>query len=188
MSELDLPPFSLDVETMNLGPNVKAIGMELIETESREPVRGPDATAIWTRILPALIAQEPFVLDFFSHLDRVREYCDQHQVKYREAGKRSIVIGQRRGIAMLEDNRLAKTTRARKGKKRFREIDTDDTTLRPARSHRTGKAAGPTAHIEQRAIISKCCKIEEPIRQPARTAAEEHLVGGAIGRLVDIRV
>ena len=39
MSELDLPPFSLDVETLNLGPDVKAIGMELIETESREPVQ-----------------------------------------------------------------------------------------------------------------------------------------------------
>ena len=105
----------------------------------------------------------------------------------RTAAERPVVIGQRRGIAMLEDNRLAKIAQARKGKKRFREIDTDDTTLRPARSHRTGKAAGPTAHIEQRAIISKCREIEEPIRQPARAAAEEHLVGCAIGRLIDIR-
>jgi len=27
MSELDLPPFSLDVESLDLGPGVKAIGM-----------------------------------------------------------------------------------------------------------------------------------------------------------------
>jgi len=46
MSELDLPPYSLDVETLDLGPGIKAIGMELIETESREPVRGKDAIAI----------------------------------------------------------------------------------------------------------------------------------------------
>ena len=94
MSELDLPPFSLDVETMNLGPDVKAIGMELIETESREPVRGPNATAIWTRILPALIAQEPFVLDFFSHLDRVRDFCVSRKIVFREAAGRCIVLPQ----------------------------------------------------------------------------------------------
>jgi len=25
------------------------------------------------------------VLDFFSHLDRVREYCETHEVEFREA-------------------------------------------------------------------------------------------------------
>ena len=78
MSELDLPPYSLDVETLDLGPGVKAIGMELIETESREPVRGKDAIAIWAGVFPALVAQEEFVFDFFSHLDRVRENVSLH--------------------------------------------------------------------------------------------------------------
>jgi len=94
MSELDLPPFSLDVETLDLGPGVKAIGMELIGTESREPVRGPEAVAIWTGILPALVAQEPFVLDFFSHLDRVRDFCVSRKIAFREAAGRCIVLPQ----------------------------------------------------------------------------------------------
>ena len=32
---LDLPPFSLDVETLELGAGVKAVGLELLGTESR---------------------------------------------------------------------------------------------------------------------------------------------------------
>src|SRR5262249_16440630 len=92
MSELDLPPFSLDVETLDLGPGVKAIGMELVETENREPVRGQDAAAIWSAVFPALVAAEPFVLDFFSHLDRVGDFCAQHKIEFREAAGRCIVI------------------------------------------------------------------------------------------------
>ncbi len=94
MSELDLPPFSLDVETLDLGPGVKAIGMELIETESREPVRGTDAIAIWSEVVPALVNQEPFVLDFFSHLDRVRDFCNAQKIAFREAAGRCIVVPQ----------------------------------------------------------------------------------------------
>lgn len=94
MSELDLPPFSLDVETLDLGPGAKAIGMELIETESREPVRGADAIAIWSEVFPALVNQEPFVLDFFSHLDRVRDFCSARKIAFREAAGRCIVVPQ----------------------------------------------------------------------------------------------
>ena len=94
MSELDLPPYSLDVETLDLGPGVKAIGMELIETESREPVRGKDAIAMWAGVFPALVAQEPFVFDFFSHIDRVRDFCVTHKITFREAAGRCIVVPQ----------------------------------------------------------------------------------------------
>jgi len=94
MNELDLPRFSLDVETLDLGPGIKAIGMELVETENREPVRGPEAIAIWSGVFPALIAQGPFVLDFFSHLDRVRDYCAARKIEFREAAGRSIVVPQ----------------------------------------------------------------------------------------------
>ncbi len=92
MSELDLPPFSLDVETLDLGTGTNAIGMELVETENREPVRGPDAVAIWSGVFPALVAQEPFVLDFFSHLDRVRDFCVSRKIAFREAAGRCIVV------------------------------------------------------------------------------------------------
>jgi len=94
MSELDLPPYSLDVETLDLGPGIKAIGMELIETESREPVRGKDAIAMLAGVFPALIAQEPFVFDFFSHIDRVRDFCTNHKIAFREAAGRCIVVPQ----------------------------------------------------------------------------------------------
>ena len=83
----------LDIEPLDLGPDVRAIGLELTEAdENREPVRGIDAARVWSRVLRATAADEIWALDFFSHIDRVREYCDQHQLKYREAGKRSIVI------------------------------------------------------------------------------------------------
>jgi hypothetical protein len=89
---LDLPPFSLDVEVLNIGSEVKAVGLELLETESREPVRGTQAAQIWSAALPVLAAQEYYVLDFFSHLDRVRDFCDTHEIPYREAAERNLVI------------------------------------------------------------------------------------------------
>ena len=88
----DLPPYSLDVQAMDLGADTKAVGLELVETESREPVRGQEAAAIWARVIPALANQEIWVLDFFSHLDRVRQYCKNHDVKVREAANRCLVI------------------------------------------------------------------------------------------------
>jgi hypothetical protein len=91
---LDLPPFSLDVQAMELGADTKAVGLELIETESREPFRGSEAAAMWAAALVALPAQEPFVLDFFSHLDRVRDFCKTHQIAYREAAPRCLVVPQ----------------------------------------------------------------------------------------------
>jgi hypothetical protein len=90
----DLPPYSLDVQAMDLGPGVKAVGLELIETESREPLRGPQAARIWAAALTALAGREPFALDFFSHLDRVREFCTSHSVAVREAASRCLVIPQ----------------------------------------------------------------------------------------------
>ncbi len=85
--------YLLDVEPLDLGTDVRAVGLELTEAdENREPVRGPDAARVWSRVLRATAADEIWALDFFSHLDRVREYCNQHQVKFREASIRSIVI------------------------------------------------------------------------------------------------
>src|SRR5262252_8350476 len=75
----DLPPYSLDVQGMDLGPETNAVGLELIETESREPVQGEEGAAIWAAAFPALAGKEVWVLDFFSHLDRVLEYCRNHK-------------------------------------------------------------------------------------------------------------
>ena len=91
---LELPPFSLDVESLNLGEDVKAVGLELVETENREPVRGKDAAEIWSAVFPALVASEPYVLDFFSHLDRIREFCTSREIALREAAERCVVLPQ----------------------------------------------------------------------------------------------
>jgi hypothetical protein len=93
-SALKLPPFSLNVEALDLGADVKAVGLELLETESREPVRGKDAALIWAAVFPALAAKEFFAVDFFSHVDRVREFCKLHEISYREAAERCLVLPQ----------------------------------------------------------------------------------------------
>jgi len=90
----ELPPYSLDVQAMDLGAESKAVGLELIETESREPLRGDEAAAIWAAVFPALTNEEPWVLDFFSHLERVREFCNGHEITFREAAGRCLVVPQ----------------------------------------------------------------------------------------------
>ena len=89
---LELPP---DLETRRqvlLNNEVKAVGLELVETENREPVRGNEAAEIWSEIFPALAGKEAYVVDFFSHLDRVREFCKASKIEWREAAERCIVI------------------------------------------------------------------------------------------------
>ncbi|HXM98700.1 MAG TPA: hypothetical protein VN982_09520 [Candidatus Dormibacteraeota bacterium] len=90
----ELPPFSLDVQALNLGTDTKAVGLELLGTESREPVRGSDAAKIWSAVFPALANCEPYVVDFFSHIDRVREFCNGRSIAFREAADRCLVIPQ----------------------------------------------------------------------------------------------
>lgn len=89
---LDLPPFSLDVETLDLGPGVKAVGLELLETENREPVRGKQAAEIWSALFPALAGNEFYAVDFFSHIDRVQEFCNARKIEFREASVRCLVL------------------------------------------------------------------------------------------------
>lgn len=91
-SALELPPYSLDVQALDLGAEVKAVGLELLGTESREPVRGKDAAEIWAAVFPALVATEPFVVDFFSHIDRVREFCKARAIEFREGAERCIIL------------------------------------------------------------------------------------------------
>lgn len=88
----ELPLYTLDVQAMELGAETKAVGLELLETESREPVRGKEAAVIWGAALPALALKEKLVVDFFSHLERVREFCKLQALTYREAANRCLVI------------------------------------------------------------------------------------------------
>ncbi|HEY2459258.1 MAG TPA: hypothetical protein VGI16_00540 [Candidatus Acidoferrum sp.] len=91
---VDLPPFSLDVQALDLGEGIKSVGMELLGTESREPVRGAEAAEIWAAALQGLCGNEPFVLDFFSHIERVTAFCEMQEIAFREATGRCIVLTQ----------------------------------------------------------------------------------------------
>ena len=83
----------LDVEPLDLGPDVKAISLELVDPGvDREPIRGKEATKTWSRVLLALAATEPWAFDFYSHLDRVRDFCTAHDIKFRDAETRCIVV------------------------------------------------------------------------------------------------
>ncbi|HXU21279.1 MAG TPA: hypothetical protein VN788_11915 [Verrucomicrobiae bacterium] len=85
--------YLLDIEALDLGPEVRAVSLDLVEAdENREPVRGEDAAKIWSRVIRATAGSERWALDFFSHLDRVRDFCDGHGIEYREPNKRSVVI------------------------------------------------------------------------------------------------
>ena len=94
MNTPDLPPYSLDVQPMELGAETKAVGLELMETESREPLQGEEAAEIWAAALHALAGNEFFAVDFFSHLDRVREFCKAHKIGFREPATRCLVVPQ----------------------------------------------------------------------------------------------
>jgi hypothetical protein len=75
------PVYLLEIEPLDLGTDVRAMGLELTEAdENREPIRR------------AIAAPENWALDFFSHLDRLRDYCQRHQIPFREATKHSIVV------------------------------------------------------------------------------------------------
>jgi hypothetical protein len=91
---LELPPFSLDVQALDLGEDVKAVGLELVETENREPVRGKDAAEIWSAVFRALAGDDSYAVDFFSHLERVREFCKSREIAFRDAAERCVVLPQ----------------------------------------------------------------------------------------------
>ena len=114
---LELPPFSLDVQALDLGGEVKAVGLELIETQNREPVRGKDAAEIWSAVFPALAGDESYAVDFFSHIERVREFCKMQEIRLREAGERCVVLPQpnRKQLGLIFERFAAETFGFRAG-------------------------------------------------------------------------
>jgi hypothetical protein len=91
---LELPLYSLDVQGLDLGPEVRAVGLELLGTQSREPVKEAAGAEIWAAVFPALAGDEFCVVDFFSHVDRVTEFCELRGIRTRKAGERCLVAPQ----------------------------------------------------------------------------------------------
>jgi hypothetical protein len=112
------PQYILEVEPLDLGADIKAVGLDLVEIESREPARGADAARLWAAALGALAGAEPWVLDFFAHLDRVRDYCQLRGVAFEEkASGHSLIIPAPSGstLAELLDRFAGETFGARAG-------------------------------------------------------------------------
>jgi len=84
----------LEIESIDLGADIRAVALELINPDDREPIVGGEAAEIWATLLPVLAGGEPFAIDFFAHIERVRGFCRQHEVVFREAGSRAVVIPQ----------------------------------------------------------------------------------------------
>lgn len=89
---MDSATLRLLVEPLDLGADVRAISLDLAEEGADSPSTGPDADLIWAAAIPALAEKETWVLDFVSHLDRVRDFCASHSITMREASGRCIVI------------------------------------------------------------------------------------------------
>jgi hypothetical protein len=86
--------YRLEVESLDLGADVRAVGLELIEPQDREPVKGAEGAAVWAALMPALVGEQPWAIDFFAHLERVREFCRGQAIAFREPNAHAIVIPQ----------------------------------------------------------------------------------------------
>jgi hypothetical protein len=83
----------LEVEPLDLG-DVRGVGLELLNKETREPVTGAEAAAIWAAVVPGLAGGEPWGLDFFAHAERVSEFCKNQQIDARQANAKVVLIPQ----------------------------------------------------------------------------------------------
>lgn len=86
--------YRMEIESLDLGPGVRAVGLELIDPETREPVTGNQAAGIWAALLPALAGEQPWAIDFFAHLKRVRDFCRRAAIAFREPNLHALVIPQ----------------------------------------------------------------------------------------------
>ena len=86
--------YRLEIESLDLGADVRAVGLELLEPETREPPTASKSAGIWAALMPALAAEQPWAIDFFAHLDRVRDFCRRQAIAFREPNSHAIVVSQ----------------------------------------------------------------------------------------------
>jgi hypothetical protein len=86
--------YRLEIESLDLGADVRAVGLELLKPETREPVTGSEGAGIWAPLVPALAAGQPWAIDFFVSMERVRDFCRRNAMAFREPNAHTIVIPQ----------------------------------------------------------------------------------------------
>ena len=89
---LPAPVGRLEIESLDLGIDVRAVGFELIDPETREPLDGAQATHAWVAVLMALAGEKPWTLDFFAHVERVREFCRLRSIPSREPNAHVVIV------------------------------------------------------------------------------------------------
>jgi hypothetical protein len=86
--------YRLEVASLDLGPDAPSVGLELIDPETREPITGSEAARIWAATLSSLAGEEPWAVDYFAHLERVRDFCRSRGIAFREPNPRVLVVAQ----------------------------------------------------------------------------------------------
>jgi hypothetical protein len=90
---MDEALYRLEIEPLDLGDGIKGVSLDLVDRETGEPPAGEESARIWAAIVRALAGNAPWTLDFFAHVDRVREFCEHHGVIFREpAPRRALLI------------------------------------------------------------------------------------------------
>jgi hypothetical protein len=89
---VDSAALRLLIEPLDLGADVRAISLDLAEEGAESPATGADADLLWATSISALAGTENWALDFVSHLDRVRDFCQLHDISYREPSGRCMVV------------------------------------------------------------------------------------------------
>jgi len=104
----DLPPYSLDVQPWNSAPTPGCRTGTTGDAKPRAFARERSSANLGRRLLCPR-GKEMLLLDFFSHVERVREFCNTHAIAYREAAPRCLVV------PYLSTEQLANCSRARSG-------------------------------------------------------------------------
>lgn len=107
----------LTVEPLDLGPDVRAVQLELVDPEREEPAVGSEAAPVWARVMISLAGEEPCGVDFFAHLDRVERFLKGDDLGFRKTPAGGIVVAEKDpdGLARLFERFEAETFGVRAG-------------------------------------------------------------------------
>ncbi|SRR5579875_300766 len=82
----------LEIEPMDLGNEIRATGLELLDGADREPVAGAETAHAWSKIVPALAGREPWACDLYGSVERICAFCESKGTRHREVSKNLLVV------------------------------------------------------------------------------------------------